>query len=48
MSENEVFGNGCIVLKYFIPCCCIVYLRVTEELIIIKTKYENGKVILIF
>jgi hypothetical protein len=45
MSENEVFGNGCNVLKYFIPCCCIVYLRVTEE---IKTKYENGKVILIF
>ncbi|EFX62324.1 hypothetical protein DAPPUDRAFT_337108 [Daphnia pulex] len=38
MSENEVFGNGSSVLKYSFPCCCIVYLRVTEE---IKTKYEN-------
>jgi hypothetical protein len=45
MSENEVFGNGSSVLKYSFPCCGIVYLRVTEE---IKTKYENGKVIIIF
>jgi hypothetical protein len=45
MSENEVFGNGSNVLKYSFPCGGIVYLRVTEE---IKTKYEKGKVILIF